>query len=76
MNIDVIILTDSSDVALTQRTIDTLHDSAIHENFCVQLVDSGSNDTPVTEAPSIFSQIVSHEPLKPVCPVTKTFFPL
>jgi GT2 family glycosyltransferase len=44
MNIDVIILTDSSDVALTQRTIDTLHDSAIYENFCIQLVDSGSND--------------------------------
>jgi GT2 family glycosyltransferase len=44
MNIDVIILTDSSDVALTQRTIDTLHDSESDFKFRVQLVDSGTQD--------------------------------
>jgi GT2 family glycosyltransferase len=44
MTIDVIILTDSSDVALTQRTIDTLHDSEIDFRFRVQLVDSGTQD--------------------------------
>ena len=44
MTIDVIILTDSSDVALTQRTIDTLHDSESDFKFRVQLVDSGTQD--------------------------------
>lgn len=44
MTIDVIILTDSSDIALTQRTIDTLHDSEIDFKFRVQLVDSGTQD--------------------------------
>ena len=44
MTIDVIILTDSSDVALTQRTIDTLHDSESDFRFRVQLVDSGTQD--------------------------------
>ena len=43
MHIDVIILTDSTDVALTQRTIDTLLNSDLHE-FEVQLVDSGTNN--------------------------------
>jgi GT2 family glycosyltransferase len=44
MIIDVIILTDSTNVALTQRTIDTLHDSEIDFRFRVQLVDSGTQD--------------------------------
>jgi GT2 family glycosyltransferase len=44
MTIDVIILTDSTNVALTQRTIDTLHDSEIDFKFRVQLVDSGTQD--------------------------------
>ena len=43
MIVDVIILTDSTDIAMTQRTIDTLHDSNLFE-FRVQLVDSGIND--------------------------------
>lgn len=44
MNIDVIILTDSSDVALTQRTIDTIHYTDTVHILRVQLVDSGTND--------------------------------
>jgi GT2 family glycosyltransferase len=43
MIVDVIILTDSTDVALTQRTIDTLIDSDLYE-FRVQLVDSGNSN--------------------------------
>jgi hypothetical protein len=30
---------------------------------------------PMTSAPNSFNQIDSHEPLKPVCPVTSTFLP-
>jgi GT2 family glycosyltransferase len=44
MIIDVIILTDSTDVFMTQRTINTLHYSDIMHEFRVQLVDSGTND--------------------------------
>ena len=44
MTIDVIILTDSTNITLTQRTIDTLHDSEIDFRFRVQLVDSGTQD--------------------------------
>ena len=44
MKVDVIILTDSTNIPLTQRTIDTLHDSENDFRFNVQLVDSGSND--------------------------------
>jgi GT2 family glycosyltransferase len=43
MQIDVIILTDSTDVNMTQRTIDTLINSDLYE-FNVQLVDSGTNN--------------------------------
>lgn len=42
--IDVIILTDSTDVALTQRTIDTLHYTDTVYPIHIQLVDSGTND--------------------------------
>jgi len=44
MIVDVIILTDSTDVTMTQRTIDTLHNSESTYRFRVQLVDSGSNN--------------------------------
>ncbi len=44
MIVDVIILTDSSDVAMTQRTINTLHDSEEDYTFNIQLIDSGSNN--------------------------------
>ena len=33
---------------------------------------AGASAKPLTSAPSRFSQMVSHEPLKPVCPVTRT----
>ena len=32
-----------------------------------------SDETPITSAPSLFSQIDNHEPLNPVLPVIKTF---
>ena len=32
----------------------------------------GSRLYPITSAPNSFSQIASHDPLNPVCPVTKT----
>ena len=35
-----------------------------------------SSEYPVTSAPRWFSHRVSQEPLKPVCPVTRTRFPL
>lgn len=44
MVVDVIILTDSTDVAMTQRTIDTLINSESTYRFRIQLVDSGSNN--------------------------------
>jgi GT2 family glycosyltransferase len=44
MKIDVIILTDSSDVSLTQRTINTLHDSEKYFIFNIHVVDSGTDD--------------------------------
>ena len=44
MDVDVILLTDSTDVVTTQRTIYTLHESNPSYNFRVQLVDSGTND--------------------------------
>jgi GT2 family glycosyltransferase len=42
--VDIIMLTDSSDVAVTQRTINTLHDSEENYKFNIQLIDSGNND--------------------------------
>ena len=36
----------------------------------------GIKEYPVTLAPSSLSHIDSQEPLNPVCPVTRTFFPL
>ena len=44
MIVDVIILTDSTNIALTQRTINTLHFSNLIYEFRVQLVDSGTDD--------------------------------
>lgn len=44
MHIDVIILTDSTDVNMTQRTIDTVHYTDTVYPIRVQLVDSGTND--------------------------------
>jgi GT2 family glycosyltransferase len=43
MVVDVIILTDSADVNMTQRTITTLINSDLYD-FRVQLVDSGTNN--------------------------------
>ena len=39
-------------------------------------VVGGTSEYPVTWAPAFTSILQSHEPLKPVCPVTRTFFPL
>lgn len=44
MKIDVIILTDSSDCSMTQRTINTLHDSEKDFRFDIHIVDSGTNN--------------------------------
>lgn len=44
MTVDVIILTDSSDVYMTQRTINTIIHSEIDYIFNIQLVDSGENN--------------------------------
>jgi len=44
MIIDVIILTDSTDVNMTQRTINTIHYTNTIHTLHVQLVDSGTDD--------------------------------
>jgi hypothetical protein len=49
MTVDVIILTDSTDVTMTQRTIDTLHNSESTYRFRIQLVDSGGHQRPAAE---------------------------
>lgn len=41
MILDVIILTDSSDINMTQRTINTLHESEDNYRFNIYLLDSG-----------------------------------
>ena len=42
--------------------------------FLVNL-NSGGKANPITSAPTSCNKKASHEPLKPVCPVTKTFLP-
>ncbi|MBK7763987.1 MAG: hypothetical protein IPI46_11630 [Bacteroidetes bacterium] len=36
---------------------------------------SGANEKPFTSAPSKLKICNNHDPLNPVCPVKKTFFP-
>jgi GT2 family glycosyltransferase len=44
MIVDVIILTDSTNIPMTQRTIITLHDSEEDHIFHIQLIDSGDHN--------------------------------
>jgi hypothetical protein len=54
---------------------DFLHSDSICKTLYKLGLVLGGREYPVTFAPKDESQIVSHAPLKPVCPVMNTFLP-
>lgn len=65
---------------LQRRIIADIADNRVHilrniSDFNKDGDVGGFSEYPVTIAPALASTLHSHEPLKPVCPVTNTFLP-
>lgn len=68
----------NTNLSLVKSLISPLVSITFPDNLAFSKILSGfdsSKENPMTLAPSKVSQILSHDPLNPVCPVINTVFP-